>query len=146
MTTGEDPSAKGDGLKVFGPLPQRRRSRPPSYWLRAGCLAFIGVLNLLAALGLLVSGVCLLATGKGEGGAVKAELRLGAFTVRSSEERADGSALAAQQRGRETLAVACLALSLVPFSIAVLAHMQYKMAREMAWLQPPPEDTGPQKK
>ncbi|MCY3023710.1 MAG: hypothetical protein NTW87_32420 [Planctomycetota bacterium] len=146
MTTEEGLSAKTEGLKVFGASSQRPRPRPPSrwHWLRAGFLAFVGVLNLLAAIGLLASGVYLLATDKAEGGTGKAELRLGSFSIRSGEEPPQGAEMTAQQRARGTLAVACFALSLVPFSIAVLARVQYQMAREMAWQQPEPGGTEPQ--
>jgi len=55
-------SGEGEGLKVFGRPAHRRRTRPTSYWVKSGLLAFIGVLNLLGAMGLVVCGILLRAT------------------------------------------------------------------------------------
>ena len=127
-------SGEGEGVKVFGQPSPRRHTRPASYWLKAGLLAFIGVLNLVAALGLLAAGVYLLSTDKVEGDTSKAELRVGGLALRARIESPGITEAAAQQQGREALAALCLALSFVPFSLAVLARLQYQVCKEMALL------------
>jgi hypothetical protein len=128
-----------EGLKVFG-APPPRRPRFTSHWLRTGFLAFIGAVNLVAAIGLFGCGVYLL-TRKPEGASTQVRLQVGTVSVQVGEEQPKS---ANATSGREALAIVCFALSLVPFSIAVLARTQFQMSRELALLLPPPESPGKQ--
>jgi hypothetical protein len=140
MGAKQELSGEGEGLKVFGRLAQRRRTRPASYWLKAGLLAFLGGLNLVAALALIGAGVYLLTADKGEGDVKKAsaELQLGGLAIGIRSAGREGTDAAAQQHAKETLALVCFALSLAPLSLAVLARMQYQLCKEMALLPPAP--------
>jgi len=140
-------SGEGEGLRVFGRPAHRRRTRPASYWLKAGLLAFIGVLNLLAAAGLLAAGVFLLTSDKVEADNALPELRVGVFSIPLRADRAEGRDFsgATRQQGREVLAAVCIALSLVPFSLAVLARMQYQVYKEMSLLPLTPAGSEQQK-
>ncbi|MGD0092203.1 MAG: hypothetical protein ABSE73_19990 [Planctomycetota bacterium] len=143
MATKED-VAESERLKVFGASWKRRRARPASYWLRAGLLTFIAVLNLLAALALFACGVFLLATSGGEGNPAKADLQVGTFSVHLGAAHHDAAETAGPERGRAVLAAVCLVLSFVPFSLAALARIQCLMAKDMTLLQPPPEGSEQQ--
>lgn len=133
----QEVSGEGEGLKVFGRPMHRRRARPTSYWLKAGLLAFIGALNLLAGIALLVGSVFIFTTDK-------SELQVAGFSIPLQAAGHDAAGAAAPEHRREALAALCLALSLVPFSLAVLARMQYQACKDLSSLPLGPAGTEQQ--